>query len=145
APTTPVAGKKQQWAWSYQLLPYVEQDNLWASKTLDAQGNPTAPGDASVAASGVKLFSCPSRRIAAFKPISGGSTTANLYVMDYAFNGGTSPQQPSGQFVTTFNGLAAPLVVAGTGTNTTASVQAIKIGNIPDGSSNTVLLAEKYV
>jgi prepilin-type N-terminal cleavage/methylation domain-containing protein/prepilin-type processing-associated H-X9-DG protein len=139
-PTTPVAGKKQQWSWAYQLLPYVEQDNLWASKTQDAQGNPTVAGDGFVLQSPAKLFSCPSRRIAAMKSI--GSTP--VYLMDYALNGGTATLV-NGQYITGFNGLAIPLVVTGTGTSTVATVQPIKVGNIPDGSSNTVLLSEKYV
>src|SRR6266513_3831118 len=39
-PNAALTGKKQQWSWSYQLLPYVEQDNLWSINVKDAQGNP---------------------------------------------------------------------------------------------------------
>src|SRR5947209_8037404 len=26
---TPVAGSQQPWSWAYQILPYIDQNNLW--------------------------------------------------------------------------------------------------------------------
>src|SRR5262245_31513211 len=41
----------QTWGWAYQVLPFIEQDNLWRQ-----------PDDAAVKAVPVKLYFCPGRR-----------------------------------------------------------------------------------
>jgi len=122
-PLQPLTGKKQQWSWAYQLLPYVEQDAL-------AQSANSPGGDAFVVQQPLKLFSCPSRRLA--------TQAGNVFVMDYALNGGF--QDGTGNF----NGMAVPQWVSAS-TPTTVLVTPLKVGNIPDGSSNTVLIGEKYV
>jgi prepilin-type processing-associated H-X9-DG protein len=140
APNQPITGKYQQWSWAYQILPFVEQDNLWqlnqpngnnAATDGTASGSPTT-----VLGSPVKLLACPSRRIAATKVIN----NTPLFLMDFAWNGGFS--EANG---TNFNGLAAPLYVSGSGNSIVASIQPIKVGNIPDGASNTLMISEKYV
>jgi len=142
-PQQPVSGKKQQWSWSYQLLPYVEQDNLW--QLNQSQGNnPQTDGIVTgipvmVLNSPVRLFSCPSRRVAAAKP----SGNVSVFPMDYAMNGGFA-DFVNNAYVLNFNGVAAPQMVFTSGNAITATVQPIKIGNIPDGSSNTILISEKY-
>ena len=136
-PQQPVTGKKQQWSWAFQVLPYVEQDNLWQVKDSTGSGN-SVTADLYVLGSPVKLFTCPSRRIASAKTIN----NVNVFPMDYALNGGFA-DYVGGQYQTNFNGLASPLFVNGSGASTIASVQPIKIGNIPDGASNTILIAEK--
>ena len=115
--TTPASGNFQQWNWAYQILPYIEQDNLWNSAN-------TIAGDATVKASPVKAFVCPSRR----SPTVVDQGTSNArFIMDYAGNGGfTNSSGP--------NGLIVP---AGTTT--------ISVGRIKNGSSNTLLLGEKSV
>lgn len=61
---------KQEWGWMYQLLPYIEQENLWA-----------APTEAEVAGTKVSMFFCPTRR----QPML---LSNNRAVNDYAGNGG---------------------------------------------------------
>jgi prepilin-type N-terminal cleavage/methylation domain-containing protein/prepilin-type processing-associated H-X9-DG protein len=132
-PQLPLTGKKQQWSWVYQLLPYVEQDNLWQLNQAAGTGN--TPGtDLAVLGSPVRLFTCPSRRSASAKTIG----TTNLYLMDFALNGGAG-YDPNNNIV--FNGVAAPMFV----NNNIPSITQIRIGNITDGASNTILIAEKYV
>ena len=63
--------------------------------------------------------------------------------MDYAMNGGFA-DFVNNAYVLNFNGVAAPQMVFTSGNAITATVQPIKIGNIPDGSSNTILISEKY-
>jgi len=144
-PTTPITGKYQQWSWAYQLLPYLEQDNLWQlnqSAGNNATTDGTVPGaPTTVLGSPVKIFSCPSRRIAASKSIG----TVNVYLMDFALNGGTNDPgtgnpPPYSSPLLVFNGLAAPQSFV----NNQITVQPIKLGNIPDGASNTMLVSEKY-
>jgi prepilin-type N-terminal cleavage/methylation domain-containing protein/prepilin-type processing-associated H-X9-DG protein len=133
-PQQPITGKKQQWSWEYQLLPFVEQDNLW--QTPQAGGN-SVNTDVIVVASPVKLFTCPSRRVAAAKAVS---TTSTVYMTDYCLNGGAGFDASNNVL---FNGLAAPLFY--NQQSNLVSVTPIKVGNIPDGSSNTILISEKYV
>jgi prepilin-type N-terminal cleavage/methylation domain-containing protein/prepilin-type processing-associated H-X9-DG protein len=132
-PQQPITGKKQQWGWAYQLLPFVEQDNLWQLNQSFGTGN-TVGTDAAVLGSPIKFLSCPSRRAAVAKPIG----TTNVYLMDYAMNGGAGFDANNNII---FNGLAAPMFVV----NNVSSVVPIRIGNIPDGASNTILISEKYV
>src|SRR5262249_4427125 len=53
---TPATGSSQAWGWLYQLLPYIEQGNLWGTN------NGTNNGDDTVKQTPVKLYFCPSRR-----------------------------------------------------------------------------------
>ena len=72
---TPAVGTSQNWGWGYQLLPYIEQANLWSNTN-----------DTTVAATPVKTYGCPS---------GGGSQTLTNYnppisaSMWYGGNGGT--------------------------------------------------------
>jgi prepilin-type N-terminal cleavage/methylation domain-containing protein/prepilin-type processing-associated H-X9-DG protein len=74
----PAVGEQQQAGWGFQILPYIEGDNVWKSGALVAVGTPN------------KLFFCPSRRgpqTVTYKdnyqpPLSGGPITHAL--CDYA-------------------------------------------------------------
>src|SRR5262249_40171588 len=60
--STPAIGKTQQWSWAYQLLPYVEQENLWNYENPGANiARNTTAADNIVRLTAVKVFSCPSR------------------------------------------------------------------------------------
>jgi prepilin-type N-terminal cleavage/methylation domain-containing protein/prepilin-type processing-associated H-X9-DG protein len=134
-PNTPITGKYQQWNWAYQLLPYLEQDALWQY----GQNNGNSVNvDVQVLASPVKFFACGSRRVASAKPIG----TSTVFLMDYAMNGGCGYDSQNNII---FNGLAAPQTVTGSSSAPVIGVQPIKLGNIPDGASNTLLFGEKYV
>jgi prepilin-type N-terminal cleavage/methylation domain-containing protein/prepilin-type processing-associated H-X9-DG protein len=122
--TTPASGKDQQWSWAYQILPYIEQDNLWN------QLNTTA-GDNAVLASPVKAFGCPSRRA----PTTVSDTNGIRFVMDFAGNGGYVLNTTVGATaINTYNGLIVP-----------SGTTKISLGRIKNGSSNTMLLGEKSV
>jgi len=113
----PIAGSQQPWSWAYQILPYIDQQNLWAVP---------ATSDLAIRQQVLAVFNCPSRR---------GLTTSpsGIFLNDYAGNAGwlsISTTSPSN-----FNGLIVPLEA-----NTT-----VKLGNIPNGASNTALIGEKYV
>ncbi len=121
AATTPATGNLQQWSWAYQVLPYIEQDNLW--NTPNNTTSLTA-GDPFVKSTGVKTFACPTRRA---PTVLNPNTTTERFVMDYAGNGGYT-------VTGSFNGLIVP--------QGTASISVARIRN---GSSNTMLLGEKSV
>jgi len=119
---TPIAGSQQPWSWAYQVLPYIDQNNLWIIPP--SYNNNT--GDATIRGTVLAVFNCPSRRGLT-------TSTAGIFLNDYVGNAGwlsTTQSVP-----TPFNGVIVPLEA-----NTT-----VKLGNIPNGASNTLLLGEKYV
>jgi|SRR5579883_118141 len=104
-------------SWLYQILPYVEQDNLYR-----------LPSRATLYATPVKIYYCPSAR----PPTVYGGTQAKS---DYAGNAGNMWAQDGG----------------GTVIHTTIpwhssySFSTVTLQTIPDGTSNTLLVAEKWL
>jgi prepilin-type N-terminal cleavage/methylation domain-containing protein/prepilin-type processing-associated H-X9-DG protein len=146
---TPATGRGQTWGWAYQILPFVEQDNLW--KTVDTtQTDPTKPtfqGDYLVQQNPVKFYFCPSRRqnfviIGNVVPYDGPVNTAML---DYAGNGGsfaTGWTDGNGVVVGIahqYDGNGVPIA------NQVTSGSPITFASISDGTSNTLMVGEKAV
>src|SRR5262249_34736900 len=118
--TTPATFPTQTWGWGYQILKFVEQDNLWVITS-----------DPAVQKVPVSIYSCPSKR---------PPTIFNgLALMDYAGNGGDTseydPNPPTGA-------LSRILWNAAAGSSTTSRVT---LSTIPDGTSNTLLVGEKFI
>ncbi|MGD0900494.1 MAG: DUF1559 domain-containing protein [Thermoguttaceae bacterium] len=120
--TQPALYDQQTWGWAYQILPYIEQEVLWANTD-----------DWAVAATPVSTYFCPSRR----RPTAlnwGGRLRA---MGDYAANGGTSCDTsvwPDGKYG---RGLDAPVV--------RQDVGPISDVDITDGTSNTLLVGDKLM
>jgi prepilin-type N-terminal cleavage/methylation domain-containing protein/prepilin-type processing-associated H-X9-DG protein len=118
----PATGKTQTWGWAYQILPYIEQSALWAN-----------PNDDQVKATPVAIYFCPSRR---------GPT-----VYDTSTNSGLAAKNPVG--------LRAQIDYAATwgtdkqkGSNSLTPINTlppIPIQGIVDGSSNTLLIGERFI
>jgi prepilin-type N-terminal cleavage/methylation domain-containing protein len=106
----------QRWGWGYQILPFAEQSNLWREPTLAvARGTP------------VPLYSCPSRRA---PQIFNG-----LALGDYAGNGGdTNENDPNP------TGALSRIPAGGTALSNRINFAALR-----DGTSNILLVGEKYV
>ena len=117
---SPLTGTDQQAGWGFQILPYVEADNTWRG------GGATTDAGRAVVAIGTtnKLFFCPSRRApqtVAYPdnyqpPLTGGTITRAL--CDYA----ASNKEGTG-VVRQFTG--------------------VRIADITDGTSNTLMVGEK--
>jgi prepilin-type N-terminal cleavage/methylation domain-containing protein len=114
------------WAWSYWIMPYIDQTNIFnlASDANDPQP-PTQAGTAVnagvniVATKAVPTYYCPSRRAPKLD-------TSSSYKNDYAGNAGDH--------------------AAGDGTKgimIKTSIDTLTIERIKDGSSNVILIAEK--
>jgi hypothetical protein len=121
--TVPDSGKTQNWGWAYQILPHLDQENLWRSPN-------TVVGDAAVLGTALPVFNCPSRRPPTIYTSPGWPTTKNHhYLFDYAGNAGwRSAFQAS-----TPNGL---IVLQG---------NVVKPASVKQGLSLTLFAGEKYV
>ncbi len=127
SPTTgsPTITPDQHWGWAYQILPYLEQQDVWMN-----------PSDTVVRSTLIKLYFCPSRRA---PMLVHDDRYGNSAMLDYAGNGGLGTTEPhTGSPGNGFNGT----VVRRPGGSDLRSPQ-IWIGEITDGASNTILVAEK--
>jgi prepilin-type N-terminal cleavage/methylation domain-containing protein len=113
---SPAIGKDQTLGWAYQILPYIEQNNLWANtdETL-------------VKATPVKIYFCPTRRSPVVFAVNAGGTNGNRAQIDYAASLGTDNTNGT-------NGLIPKRNQSPT-----------RIEKITDGSSNTLLVAERFL
>jgi prepilin-type N-terminal cleavage/methylation domain-containing protein/prepilin-type processing-associated H-X9-DG protein len=124
--TEPGNGPKQEWGWAYQLLPYLEQDNLWRTP-YTLPGQPAGSGDALVMATPVPIFYCPTRRGVTVLTRSEGKRS----LIDYAANGGTYAAD------TDWHNAKNGIVI-----RNTFGIK-LTIVEIRDGTSNTLAIAEK--
>jgi prepilin-type N-terminal cleavage/methylation domain-containing protein len=115
----PADYQKQAWGWCYQILPYVEQDNLWRHRS-----------EAEIIATPVELYYCPTRgRVPVVDDIA---------VSDYAANGGTYPYWPSNNG----DSMDGPLTPS---EGWTWGTQHVNFAAITDGASSTLLIGEKWL
>jgi prepilin-type N-terminal cleavage/methylation domain-containing protein len=111
---------QQWWNWLYQILPYIELSQLHELQTTSE-----------VRLKYVQTYFCPSRR----KPTIIGAVVTN----DYAGNAGIS-WCPANQ-VDTWNGVIIPGMLG----NVNFKLEPITTGKIIDGTSNALMLGEKFV
>ncbi|NBO91047.1 MAG: DUF1559 domain-containing protein [Planctomycetia bacterium] len=104
------------WGWTYEILPYIEQENLYRE-----------PNTTTLRNTPVKTYYCPSRR----SPGLYGGTAKS----DYAGNGGTRPTSDGSDGT----------VAKSLGSSKSYTGRRFNIVTIPDGASNTILVGEKLV
>lgn len=121
---SPSAHDSQAWTWSYQILPYLEHQQLWEH-----------PDDAFVAATPVVHYFCPTRRPpTALKGGYWASHNSYRAQLDYAGNAGTS--RDAGDGGGTFgNGRDGVICRLDAGIR--------RADQIGDGLSSTLLVGEK--
>jgi len=134
--------------WAAQILPYIEQDNL---NRYVVQSGPSAwqsaLGKAPVEIP-VKIYNCPSRPSRASVAASWGSVYA---CSDYAGvmvewgNQWQTSQPPDPNEPNTFMGMIAKGGHVRDDPTLTVKYGVVKVGAIPDGTSNTIAIAEKAV
>jgi prepilin-type N-terminal cleavage/methylation domain-containing protein/prepilin-type processing-associated H-X9-DG protein len=158
--TTPADYRSQAWGWAYQVLPYIEQSNVW---TLGVTNGPLAKSSV------IPIYVCPSRR--------GEMVDNGWFHCDYAGNGGSNvvpgtstPARPYGQNaggqsdpsptgVIVMNVAADNYVNAYNAKNGGGSFQkvvpplpilanmanVVRMLSITDGTSNTLFVGEKFI
>ncbi len=120
----PATGKLQYASWAFQILPYMEQDNLWKGGSAGS----VAQAQRNAISTPVKTYFCPARRPAVALPAK-----ANWYT-------------PSGTFGHAQTDYAGCLGSGSNGAivqNTPSKPFEINFAAITDGTANTILVGEK--
>jgi prepilin-type N-terminal cleavage/methylation domain-containing protein len=139
----PAIAPHQNYGWGYQILPYMEQDNLWQ---IPYQGKDNNPNNKDIADRQLRsvllsFYYCPSRGTPrlVFDERYGESA-----MFDYAGNGGTDPTIDGKGFDAGSYGNGKNGTVVRRPNGDTKRSASIRLpGSVPDGTSVTLLLAEK--
>jgi prepilin-type processing-associated H-X9-DG protein len=153
----PMTRNNQNWGFFYQILPNIEQENVWK----DALAPPPAGktqwdiSDFRVAQATISTYFCPSRRGGTALLVTSGlpnSTSPGGYgACDYAVNMGplsTLNSKAMGaawvNYPVDYFGVCNPSVINDpVGSANFYNGQLVKISDIKDGTSYTILVAEK--
>jgi len=121
-PTATASAPTQWWNWRYQILPFIEQASLY---NLPVSMNST------VYTTPVPLYNCPSRRSA--------TLVGSVMEADYVCN--ATPNWCAPDTVSTWTGVIIPGVFQ----SGVTKIGTVKITAVSDGTSNTLLLGEKFL
>jgi len=130
----PEIAPNQHWGWAYQILPYCEQQSIWA-----------LPNEADVANNAIPFYYCPTRRAprTVDNQANGpGWTHGPRGLMDYGGNAGTDCPSIGGWGIRG-NGLTAPITRRPNGAPDRGG--SVRVSSIRDGTSNTLLVGEKLM
>jgi prepilin-type N-terminal cleavage/methylation domain-containing protein len=135
-PPTPATYEAQSWGWLYQIMPYMEMNDLWAHYK-----SPTDNGDNDVTSYPVPYYFCPSVaqiRVYHYNQDGDGVTTDRAQ-NDYLGNGGR--HAPGGAYTQKAGAsLDGPIVPC-----TRISHARMRLTDIKDGLATTILVGEKYL
>jgi prepilin-type N-terminal cleavage/methylation domain-containing protein len=115
-------GKDQDWGWMYQLLPFIEQDNVYKITNTPM----TTDGDDKIKQTAIKIYFCPARRAPVIRALGNGALN------DYVGNGGTDTNARTG-------------VIIARSSATVGASFVVTVATIKDGTSNTIMLGEKHL
>jgi prepilin-type N-terminal cleavage/methylation domain-containing protein/prepilin-type processing-associated H-X9-DG protein len=154
--SSPASGAQQSWGWMYQVMQFIEQDNLWAYyEPVTDPKSAKFQGDYFIEANIPKIYNCPSRRGRVSDLTHAGAWNGQTVIVnpaDYAGNGGTFSLGWGGTDGTdntgVFNGVIHALAPGQSPrpiSTTVVKGAPLKFADITDGLSNTMLIGEKAV
>lgn len=137
----------ESWSWTYQILPFIEQNNVYAAR--DLVGNQILTSDY-----GMPTFRCPSRPVRIWTNTSSGVAYDCGDYAGVSFHpqwipnpaGHVKPSTSDWRDLTNWRGITVPgstPVSGGNANNGQNKGSPVGFGGITDGSSNTILFAEK--
>ncbi|HKM55281.1 MAG TPA: DUF1559 domain-containing protein, partial [Isosphaeraceae bacterium] len=125
----------QNWGWGYQILPYIEMNNVWEE-----------PDDNICRAALIRLYFCPSRR----QPMrvqdpryNNSGNPPGSGMIDYAGNAGTSTAEPSSGCKG--NGFDGTVIRRADPTNSNRCGVINLAASFPNGTSSIILVGEKVM
>jgi prepilin-type processing-associated H-X9-DG protein len=144
-------GKQQPGGWVYNVLPFIEQENL-RQIGEGLAGPPKFAALASRDGTALSLFYCPSRRAVRLYPNTSAAPHNADYnpavgKTDYAANSGDGPRDGyTPQPATIAEGDSPTYAWAGLKeTGVVFRISEIRFADVTDGTSNTYLIGEKYI
>jgi len=120
---SPAGGRGQRAGWGFQILPYVEQDNLYRGSNTGS----VSAAQVQVISTPVKTFFCPSRRAPKALPATGS----------WYGPGGSYPHAPTDYASCQGDGDSGAIAYNG------GNIDGRRLTDITDGTANTILLGEK--
>src|SRR5438067_7292129 len=137
-------GVDQPGGWTFNILPYCEQKAVWEI-AMGKTGPPKFADLSRMVGIPIKFFICPSRRSVALYPITSSTTTQNFDFIamgakiDYAVCAGDQEELQG-------SGIPVPPVPATwTYTGISYARSAVRMSEITDGTSNTLMVGEKQM
>lgn len=166
----PLLRQNQDWSWAYQILPYLENEQLWKlqssrSPAISVSAFQDVVSDVEIARTPISTYFCPTRRSP--QTVMGPGQFGERAAIDYAANGGPFLAHESGPPwsaltpcpIANIDGIPfvwLPDDPQGTGTITksrrhqsatqiTKTNPSLRLADLTDGLSNTFMIAEKRI
>jgi prepilin-type N-terminal cleavage/methylation domain-containing protein len=155
-PFTPITGWQQDAGWGFQILPFIDQGNIYQG----GSGSSAATSATIALTTPIGTFFCPSRRHPQTAPVPTTSAYANfpteypslrgkglsVVLTDYAGCNGNAPPLST----TTGTAPGSGIVLSQTSLTTTGAVSSatrktVAITDVVDGASQTLMIGEKAV
>jgi prepilin-type N-terminal cleavage/methylation domain-containing protein len=130
-------GTNQAWGWAYEILPFMEMQNLWEE-----------PNDQTVKQTVVETYFCPTRaRTNKVFNVNGGGTVGLRAQIDYKANHGdgrtSNSRANGGQLWNGIVGRSLPPTATSGYPRPNPNFRPVDTSQILDGTNNTIMLGER--